>query len=219
MANRRRKKPKAGAERAAPPPTLIHPQQDVPGAFAFELVRIPGETERYTRRARRIDADAVDRWRARGYLTQRQHEASKRYEADFERCGFQAKIVGSYGQGSGGGSGPNYGGLLAANNRQIDARQFFRDARAALPDAHRLLFEGAVLHGVPGRDLGVGPRRGGREAAKYTILVVAMVADVLADWYRLADAPSVAPVLVEALRAERAEAAHANDCGCLAHAA
>lgn len=133
---------------------------------------------------RNATAAPIDRFLARGMLTELQHSAAARYAGDYARCGFERSIVSNYAGGGGSGSGsPNYTGLLAANNAQIDARNRFRDAKAQLPIRLIPAFDAVVIYEEAPAVVGEREGRTGTMAARMVAEYLRICADILSDFY------------------------------------
>ena len=135
---------------------------------------------------RNITARAIDRWRARGMISERQHSAADRYRQDYDRGGWERPITGRYEGGGGSGSGtPNMTGLMAATHAQLDARKRFRDARKVLPKCLAARFDSMVLHEDEAQAVGEREGRVGAQAARFAIEWLKICCDELADYYRM----------------------------------
>lgn len=136
---------------------------------------------------RNVTRAPIDIQHAAGRITERQHAAARQYRTDHDKAGFERPLVANYTGGGGSGSGsPNYAGLLAANNAQLDARQRLRDARRTIPQRLLLRFEAIVIEEQPLREVGEADGRTGNDAPRIAAEWLRICCDQLADWYRIA---------------------------------
>lgn len=127
------------------------------------------------------EARAIDRYRVRGSITQRQYEAGDRLHCDMVRAGQAPKVTANL-LGAGGGGECSYG--MASTMAQVAARQRLRNAAAAV--GRRLW---GILTAVIWEDMaasawasgeGVRDERHARTAGMITLQVGL---DTLADHY------------------------------------
>ena len=157
------------------------------GRNVYQLAQIKEPGKAQARLAlRNCSAMAIDRYLHRGWLTEAQHAAARRYRDCYDLCGFERPIVGRY-DGGGGSSanGPNMAGLMAATLGQIDARASFRAARAALPQSLAPRFDKMVLHEDEAAAVGEAHGRTGAMAAKFAIEWLRLGCDELAAFYKI----------------------------------
>lgn len=134
---------------------------------------------------RNLTGRAIDRYRARGLLDQRQHQAAERYRGDYDRGGYERSVISNYEGGGGSASGPNYTGTMAATLAQIDARERLRTARASLPVRLVPAFDALVLHEIEAAQVGNDNGRPGSQASRFAIEWLRICCDMLGDFYRM----------------------------------
>lgn len=127
------------------------------------------------------EARAIDRYRTRGSITQRQYEAGDRLHCDMVRAGHAPRVTANF-LGTGGGSECTYG--MPATMAQVAARQRCRNAANAV--GRRLW---GVLVAVIWQDMvasawavdeGIGDERHARTAG---MIALQIALDTLADHY------------------------------------
>ncbi|MGI4876691.1 MAG: DUF6456 domain-containing protein [Janthinobacterium lividum] len=137
---------------------------------------------------RRNCGTPLDRFKARGSISERQYDAATRYRNDYARSGFERSTISRYDGGGGSGDGtPNMSGMLAANDAQIDARKRLAEARKVLPRSLVQSFEAVVVHEDDAEAVGQRLGRTGSMAARFAIEYVRICSTELADYYRLPD--------------------------------
>ena len=157
------------------------PEQLANQRYGPRLIHEPGTArQRIMRFARQ---SALDRYRARELISDRQHDAAERYREDWTQGGYDQAIIARYDGGGGTSAGTAPGPPFT--DTQLDARTRWRAARAVLPQRLAPLFDLLVLDDADAAAVGARDGRAGAQAARFAIEYVRICADELADWYRL----------------------------------
>lgn len=164
---------------------LPTPEQQAHNRYERVLIKEPG-VARGRHALKNMTAQAIDRYFSRGMIDERQHSAATRYRTDYDRAGFERPIVGRYDGGGGlSATGPNFTGMLAATLGQLDARERFRAARAALPGCLAGRFDQMVLHEDEAAAVGMQAGHAPTMAARFAIEWLRIGCDELASFYRI----------------------------------
>lgn len=108
------------------------------------------ETTRVVKTVRRVVTPITTRMLRAGNLTDEQSAACDWYRDCYEAAGLDGRYkTSSFGDGGGGGGNGMACAPMAMHAREIEARQHFRDARAAIDDHMLRGFDAVVLGNVP----------------------------------------------------------------------
>lgn len=177
-----KRKDQAAADLARVEPT---PEQMRHNRYGLVQVKDPDSPAPIIVR-RNLTTRNLERWLHRQAIDDRLFMAGDRYRSEYERAGFNRRIIGRYGAGGMAPSSPNYGGTLPGSLQQLDARERWRKARLELPARLVPGFERLLLHDDVIADLArldADQRQGfGRDDAMPSVKLCLMM---LATHYRI----------------------------------